>query len=67
MVMKAIQIEIENTYGNSVKNLRMHFNRLNQKIKKMGQKRFELLRSSVEMTTEEVEQLTNILKDAAQK
>lgn len=67
MVIKAIQIEIENTYGNSVKNLREHFNCIHSKIKKMGQKRFEILRSSMEMTAEEVEQLTDILKAAAQK
>jgi hypothetical protein len=63
-------MRIENTYGNETHNLRIHFNLLLKSydfVKKMDQRRFEVLRSAFHPTLEELRNLSNLLVNASKR
>ncbi len=61
---------MENTFANDVRNLRAHFNQMAKKhgyVKKIGQRRFEALRTAWNPTVEELQLLTEILVSASKR
>lgn len=64
LIILGITMNIESTFGNSSHNLRTHFNQLSEKngsTQKLGQRRFETLKSALNPSIEELQQLVNIL------
>ncbi len=63
-------LRIENTDGNSTKDLRQHFNYLTKTygcVKKMGQRRFQALRTACNPSLEELQVLCEILVKASKR
>ena len=68
--MIGIIIFLENTYGNDIRSLRKHFKKFvnqNGPMKKLGLRRFELLRNCFDPPKEILKQLTDILVEESQK
>ena len=63
-------IRIENTFGNDVRSLRVHFNQMTDKfgpVKKIGQRRFETLRTDWNPNIDELQLLTEILVSSSKR
>ncbi len=61
---------IENTDGNNTRNLRDHFNHLVKlygRVKKLGQRRFQALRTAFNPNLEELQTLCEILVNASKR
>ena len=65
-----IWILIENTYGNEVRNIRDHFQKvftIYGSVKALGERRFQMLFHAFDPSLEQLKQLTSMLSDAAKR
>lgn len=65
-----ISIRIENTFGNGTPDICDHFKQLTTqfgKVKKLGLRRFQILRNALNPTVEQISQISNELVKASQR